>query len=296
MLVDKILQNKQGIMLYGMTPPRDNVELSEKERLGTLHRERVQSIGCDGVVLYDIQDESDRNESDRVFGLIEPIVPEIYYRDWMRTSVPAVIYKVVGKYDRAEFEKFINELSPNSICVFVGASSSSKQVKIHLNEAYEIAKSRTDIVYGGICIPERHITKGDEHLRVAQKIQQGCKFFITQAVYDDKNAKKFLDYYAKLDAPKVPIIFTFTPCGSARSLEFMKWLGIEISPKTEQELLGAQDMLAHSMKHSAKLFGELYEYGKRLGISIGANVESVAKNKTDIAAAVTLFSSLKTMI
>ncbi|MBE2984989.1 5,10-methylenetetrahydrofolate reductase, partial [Campylobacter sp. RM6883] len=127
MLVDKILQNKQGIMLYGMTPPRDNVELSEKERLGTLHRERVQSIGCDGVVLYDIQDESDRNESDRVFGLIEPIVPEIYYRDWMRTSVPAVIYKVVGKYDRAEFEKFINELSPNSICVFVGASSSSKQ-------------------------------------------------------------------------------------------------------------------------------------------------------------------------
>lgn len=295
MLKDKILAGKERIMLYGMTPPRDNIELSEKERLGTLHRQRVESIGCDGVVLYDIQDESDRNDNDRIFGLIEPISPEIYYHKWMATHVPAVIYNVVGKYSKAEFAEFLSKIHNTSACVFVGASSSSKNVKLHLNEAYELAKIRHDLVFGGICIPERHLIKGDEHLRVAHKIKQGCKFFISQAVYDSKNAKKFLDDYAGLNIQKVPIIFTFTPCGSIRSLEFMKWLGIEISEQTEHELLKSNNMLEYSMKHSISLFVELFEYGKKLGIPIGANVESVAKNRTDIAAAVELFKHIKTL-
>jgi len=55
----------------------------------------------------------------------------------------------------------------------------------------------------------------DEHLRIIDKINKGCKYFITQAVYNVEAAKDFLSdyyYYSKNNNLKmVPIIFTLTP-------------------------------------------------------------------------------------
>jgi len=94
---------------------------------------------------------------------------------------------------------------------------------------------------GGVTIPERHQSKGDEHLRVfGKKMAQGCSFFVSQGVYDVNASKNFLsEYYyygLKNNIPLVPVIFALTPCGSIKTLQFMKWLGISVSKWLENEL------------------------------------------------------------
>jgi 5,10-methylenetetrahydrofolate reductase len=117
--------------------------------------------------------------------------------------------------------------------VFVGASSKSQKVTLSLRDACELkTKVNTDLLLGGVTIPERHQSKGDEHIRVFRKISQGCAFFVSQGVYDVNASKNFLsDYYyygQEHNIPLVPILFTLTPCDSLKTLQFMKWLGVSI--------------------------------------------------------------------
>ena len=212
----------------------------------------------------------------------------------------AVIYKAVSKYAPETLADFLGQ-NNEIISVFVGASSKNDTPKTHLNEAYELkAKNAPNIVLGGICIPERHISKGDEHLRVGQKISAGCEFFITQAVYNINNAKHFLSDYAKLcassDTKKVPIIFTFTPCGDAKTLSFMRWLGIDVPKYFEGRLMHSSNPVEMSVKTSFDMFCELYYYGKELGISVGANVESISRKKIEIEASIALLDTISDFI
>ena len=149
---------------------------------------------------------------------------------------------------------------------------------------------------GGICIPERHAKKGDEDLRVAQKTALGCGFFITQAVYNLENAKRFLDDYANLGIKKVPIIFTFTPCGSEKTLEFMRWLGIAVPQYFQERLFSAPNPLGESVRLGREMFEFLYKYGHAKGISVGANIESISTRKVEIAASIELLKDIKNII
>ena len=81
--------------------------------------------------------------------------------------------------------------------VFVGAASKGQNVTLSMQQAYALKnKVNPDLLIGGVTIPERHQTKGDEHIRVFDKIEQGCDFFISQGVYDVNASKNFLsDYY-----------------------------------------------------------------------------------------------------
>lgn len=60
----------------------------------------------------------------------------------------------------------------------------------------------------------------------------------------------------------VPIIFTLTPCGSAKTLDFMKWLGINVPNYLEEDLKeSGGDILHESVKLSRDIFEELYRFG-----------------------------------
>ncbi|WP_249934094.1 hypothetical protein [Campylobacter sp. RM16190] len=191
-----------GIVLYGLTPPKAHLEQSEKERIAKIWRQRIESIGVDGIVLYDLQDESGRNENERVFEFARTIEPEEYYENYLKTDVEAVIYRVVGKYSEDELAQILSSQS-SKINVFVGASSKGQEIKLKLERAYKIvAKEKSELLLGGICIPERHAKNANEHLKVANKSISGCRYFITQAVYNLENAKKFIDDYASLGIKK----------------------------------------------------------------------------------------------
>ena len=292
-LKEKIKQNSPAILLYGFTPPSIDTDSKKVEQIAATQLLRLANSRLDGLVIYDLQDEKERNKNKRTFDFKDTLEPLNYYKKFFVSKYQAIIYKAVSKYAPEALADFLGQ-NNEIISVFVGASSKNDTPKTHLNEAYELkAKNAPNIVLGGICIPERHISKGDEHLRVGQKISAGCEFFITQAVYNINNAKHFLSDYAKLcassDTKKVPIIFTFTPCGDAKTLSFM--------PKYfEGRLMHSSNPVEMSVKTSFDMFCELYHYGKELGLSIGANVESISRKKIEIEASIALLNTISDFI
>jgi hypothetical protein len=301
MLTDKIRSCKSGILLYGMTPPKTEHSEEELQVIAAKHIQRLDKLEIDGLILYDIQDESDRTKEERPFPFMQTLDPCEYALKYLDTPLryPVIVYKAVGKYTKEDLQQWLkNRQGKDFHTVFVGAASKSTIVHTTIPQAYEMKKEvAPDITLGGIAIPERHMKKHDEHLRVFSKIQSGCEFFVTQCVYDLMAAKKFLDdyaLYAKEHQKKmVPIIFTITPCGSAKTLEFMKWLGISIPSYLEERLKNSEDILHDSLKLSRDIFEILYFYGKGKGIPIGCNVESVAIRKAEIDASIELLNEVK---
>ena len=296
MLKEKIKANKSGILLYGIVPPKANLDESEIFRISQIHKNRIESLEIDGVVIYDLQDESARTGEKRTFEFIKTIDPQIYYENYLKTHKEAIIYRAVGKYEKENFTQILKK-SQTNLSVFVGASSKNQEISLSLNDAYKLKREfAPNLTIGGICIPERHEKMQNEHLKVAQKSALGCEFFITQAVYNAENAKNFIDDYSKLGTKKVPIIFTFTPCGNIKTLEFMKWLGISVPDFLENRLRNSVDILQSSVALSAEMFDFLYKYGLAKGVSIGANVESVSTRKVEIEASLELLAKIKKII
>ncbi len=301
MLKDRIKNRESGILFYGITPPKAKNTKEELALIAKKQVERLKDLDVDGIILYDIQDESDRTDAARPFPFMETLDPCDYAKNYLDAPlhVPVVIYRAVGKYVKDEFSEWLeNRKGREFYSVFVGAASKQTKVTIGMKEAYKLKKEvNNDIVLGGIVIPERHTIKQDEHLRVFSKIDNGCEFFVSQCVYDLMSAKRFLDDYLEYskehNKPLAPIIFTITPCGSAKTLDFMKWLGINIPPHLEERLKNSENILDASMKLSRDIFEILYFYGKGKGIPIGCNVESVAIRKKEIDASIELLHDIQ---
>ncbi|MDD3462507.1 MAG: methylenetetrahydrofolate reductase [Sulfurospirillaceae bacterium] len=303
MLKEKILSRSNGILLYGITPPKKTHTCEEIEAISSLHVERLNALKIDGVVLYDIQDEKERTTQERPFPFIETLDSYYYAQKYLqKLNKPVIIYKAVGKYSQDEFKSWLKDsIGKTSYSVFVGAASSGQKVNTSIQEAYKLKQEiNNGLILGGIAIPERHSIKHDEHVRIFSKIDSGCEFFISQAVYDLKAAKKLIDDYVDYALEKnrqtKPIIFTLTPCGSIKTLEFMKWLGINIPEYLEQKLINSEDILHESVELILDIFKNLYMYGKQKGVAVGCNVESVAVRKAEIEASISLVEDIRKII
>ena len=295
MLVEKIKNRESGIVLYGITPPKKGTEPEKIQEIATRQMERLRSLNIDGLILYDIQDEQSRTAEERPFPFMATLDSFAYSEEYLKPlPVPKIIYRSVGKYSKPELSRFLADASPeNYLTVFVGAPSKTQAVTMSMNDAYKLkAETNSDLLLGGVTIPERHQAKGDEHIRVFNKIAQGCSFFVSQGVYDVNAAKNFLsDYYyygQAHDIPLVPILLTLTPCGSVKTLQFMKWLGISIPRWLENELTRSEDILHKSVDFSEQNWLELKSFADEKGIPIGCNIESVAIRKVEVEASIEL--------
>jgi len=281
-------------LLYGITPPKIHTPAEKILEIAARQRERLDGTGIDGLVLYDIQDESSRNRAPRPFPFMETLNPYEYTETYLsELKVPKIIYNSIGKYTSDSFAGWIGRhRNKVEYMVLVGAPS-GHATGFSLQDAYRLRSSLCEtMLLGGVTIPERHVLKGDEHLRVCQKIDNGCSFFISQCVYNVTNSKNFLsDYYFNaLESGRalVPVIFTITPCGSPKTLQFMEWLGIEIPLWLKNELSGSRDMLSKSVEACKEIVDELYEFASAKGIPTGFNIESVAIRRDEIEASVEL--------
>ena len=152
--------------------------------------------------------------------------------------------------------------------MFVGASSREKAVATSLLRAYELrTEVRPDLLLGGVAIPERHARRREEHLRLLSKQAAGCSFFVTQIVYDVNAAKDLVsDYHYACAARNVkpaPIVFTFSVCGSVKTLEFVQWLGVDVPRWIENDLRHADDTLRRVLRASRR-------YGRRADLVLQA--------------------------
>lgn len=284
-------------LYYGITPPKAANTPERIEELAVIQQERLKRIALDGLVVYDLQDESARTDLERPFPFMKTVAPIDYLK---QLDVPeAIVYCSVGKFTEASFMEWLYAF-PHQQLVLVGAPSTHQNDQnLRIGRAYQLAHAlRPDLKLGGITIPERHARKGDEHLRVLSKIEAGCSFFISQCVYSIEHALNFLAdthyHLKKHGVGEVRFVFTLTPCASEKTLHFMEWLGINVPNWVKQDLLHAENMLERSLELCMEVAERITQYCTEKQIPFGFNVESVSIRKEEIDASVRLFESLYT--
>lgn len=296
----RIVEGQGEFLLFALTPPRQTASPEKAQQIADITAERLRPLGVDGLILYDIDDESDRNPGERPFPFLPTMDPAEYlaqyFNDW---DTPVVVYRAVGKYVEPDLEAWLlAQDSDRRLSVFVGAGSRDTPAATSLERAQNLrAQTRPDLLLGGVAIPERHARKNDEHLRLLRKQAAGCSFFVTQVVYDANAAKNLVsDYHYECLAQGVtpaPIVFTFSVCGSTKTLEFLRWLGVDVPRWIENELLHAADTLDVSVEYALAAARELIAYCRHVGVPFGINVESVSIRRAEIEASIALAAELR---
>ena len=80
MLKDKIENKKSGVLLYGLTPPKLKTDEEKIKVIAQKQMSRIKDLDIDGLVLYDIQDESSRTNIPRPFPFSATLSPDVYKR------------------------------------------------------------------------------------------------------------------------------------------------------------------------------------------------------------------------
>ncbi|WP_027857571.1 methylenetetrahydrofolate reductase [Marinobacterium jannaschii] len=301
-LREKFADPTRGVYFIGTCPPKKSTEMAQVNEIADKLLARLGQLDYDGLIVYDIQDESSRIDSPRPFPFAHTHDPRMYSRLLRdKSNTPVITYKSVSQRNREDFNEWLSEAwytyGVRDI-VMVGSPSSDGDIKLSLNDAYDVlAEHQQPFHLGGVTIAERHAVKGDEHQRLSRKVEQGCDFFVSQAVYNPQATIDLLSSYArecreKGEAPK-RVILTFTPCGSAKTLEFMEWLGISIPVATRYRILDAQDPLAESIRVCRNSLDQILEAVISLGIPLGLNIESLTNRKDEIDASIRLYKLLK---
>jgi hypothetical protein len=280
-----------GALLLGVVPPRLTTGPERAREIAEATLARLNVLDVDGLALYDIDDESDRNPAERPFPYLPTMDPAKYHAEYLGAwDRPAVIYRCVGKYAGAELRSWLRQADADRVHpVFVGASSKDKDVRTRLPEALALRRDvRPDLLLGGVAITERR----DEHLRLIAKQAEGCGFFISQVVYNVDAAKSMASHYyytcRELGLAPRPIVFTVSVCGSVKTLAFLKWLGVDVPAWLANSLRHADDTLAESFEHCVATVRDLSAFCRKLGMPFGFLVESVSIRRVEIEASAAL--------
>jgi len=217
-------------------------------------------------------------------------------------KIPKIIYRPAGKFSNEELSEWLEELHQNNFYpVFVGVPAPDYPVKTTLPEAYKIWSKNTDTsVIGAVTIPERHELLKDEDKRILDKVSCGVSYFISQCVFNLAYAKQIIEDLSctcKKENKKVPtIIFTLTACGSAKTLHFMEWLGINVPEELKEDLKNSQNILENSVNVCLNIASELADYCSERSIPFGFNIESVAIRKEEIEASIFMVNKIGEML
>lgn len=293
---------RDGVLLYGLTPPRQSSTREQADSIAAAALTRLESVHVDGLILYDVDAEADRTEAPRPF----PFMPMMDPADFLDHHLAGwagsvIVYRAVGKYGADQLDQWLGEADQGRVLtVLVGAASQHQMVRTSLPEAYRrhAALPRPPRM-GGVVIAERHAEAGTEHLRMLRKQEAGCEFFVSQICYDLSRTCNLLSDYAHncrdqgMDLR--PVVLTLAPCGSAKTLEFMTWLGIEV-PRWLRAEINRGDPLAASYEHCLLNARALIAFCRRLGLPFGINVETVTNRKVEIDASIDLVREVRDLL
>lgn len=304
-LKEKIEDTNQGVYLIGTTPPKIGTDKAQLKTIAEKLLGRLHEIEYDGVIIYDIQDESSRTNQARPFAFKQTVDPREYSHLLRDLSAQDVItYKSVAQRGVGEFKDWLSETKNDydlQNVVLVGSPSSVGDIKLSLPDAYKaLAEQSDDFFLGGVTIAERHSSKQNEHERLIEKTAQGCQFFISQAVYDAQATIELITSYARTCKAQgiTPqrIILTFTPCGGEKTLEFMQWLGISVPEATKWRMLDADNTLSESVRICRENLDLILKSCAHLDVPLGLNIESLTNRKEEIDASINLYRLLKAIM
>ena len=297
--------NNRGVYFIGTTPPKSDTPVEQVETIAQKLLERVSDIDVDGFIVYDIQDEGSRIKAPRPFPFKSTHDPRLYASLLNNKSTrPVITYKSVGKLSVEDIHQWADEAWQTyniRDLVLVGSPSHKSEVSLSLDDAYQaLQENEHNFFTGGITIAERHASKGNEHQRLIEKYQQGCNFFISQAIYNPQATIDQLTRYAieckKLGLKPQRIILTFSPCGSEKTLEFIEWLGVSVPEATSLRILNAEKPLYESIRICCNSLQQILDAVIPYNLPLGLNIESLTNRKEEIDGSILLYKLLRSMM
>lgn len=292
MLKDKLLDPARAVLLYGTTPPRAGSTQDAVQGAAGKLVARLSGLPLDGVVVYDIQDETGRTQHARPFPFTGTIDPRAYAKT---LGMPTIVYKALGSMDEAAWRAWLAETAPaHALVSVVGRPTSGVKHALPLSRAIRIAAEHCTV--GGVAIAERHTAERSESARLLAKSIEGCGYFISQTVYHAEASVRLLADYARdcRGAGVEPrrVVLTFAPAGREKTMQFLQWLGVRIPDATAREILKNSNPLKKSIEICRDNLRRILEQPYAREIPLGVNVESVSINRDEIDASVDLFHDL----
>lgn len=292
------------VFLFGSTPPREGTPIHKAKESCAKFAARSAVLATDGFIVYDIQDEGTRTSVERPFPFRKTMDPALYASFFPPVSgKQCVVYKCVVESGPEEFEEWLNRAIVDYGHVafnLVGPASSSAAQGLSLTAAGEMTRRRRDCKFGCVSIAERHTSKGNEHQNLLRKSGFGAEWFITQGIFAAAPIVQLLTDYGDLCRAqgKVPkkVILTFAPCGRAKTMSFIKWLGMAVPADVEARIMSAASPVAESINLLCELLTTVLQATHSTGIPIGINVESLSIFKEEIDAAAELFQRLQAIL
>jgi len=280
------------VLLYGTTPPRAGAGESAVRSAADKLAARLAPLPVDGVVVYDIQDETGRSETARPFPFTGTVDPRDYAQLLGR---PTIVYKALGSLDEKGWHAWLDEtVARHTLVSVVGRPTSGVKHALPLSRAIRIAAQRCTV--GGVVIAERHTGTRSEAARMLAKGIEGCSFFISQTVYSPKATVQLLADYLRdcRGAGVAPrrVVLTFSPVGREKTMAFLEWLGVRIPAETRRAILENVSPLGKSIEICRDNLRRILEQPCAGEIPLGINVESVSMNRDEIDASIDLFHAL----
>ena len=305
MLKDKLLDPASAVLLYGSTPPRAGTGEDAVRQAADKLAARLAPLPIDGVVVYDIQDESGRTETPRPFAFSGTLDPRSYASLLAgRTGKPTIAYKCLGQLDEAGWQAWLAQSAAEYGVQFlsiVGRPTSGVRYPLALSKAIRLASAHpAGYTVGGVAIAERHTAERSESARLLAKGIEGCGYFISQTVYHAEATERLLaDYLRDCRGAGVKprrIVLTFSPVGREKTMAFLNWLGVRIPAETSRAILGAANPLAKSIDICRDNLHRILDHPYARDIPLGINVESVSINRDEIDASIDLLHALGEVI
>jgi hypothetical protein len=304
-LKEKLLDSRAPVLLYGTTPPRAGCDEAAVQAAAGKLAARIAPLPLDGLVVYDIQDESGRTDSPRPFAFAGTVDPRAYSRLLeARTGKPAITYKCVGALDEAAWSAWLAESADayGVRCLsIVGRPTSGVRYPLPLARAIRLAAAHpAGFTVGGVVIAERHTVARSETARLLAKSMEGCDYFVSQTVYHAHASARLLRDYLRdcrgAGAEPCRIVLSFAPVGRAKTMAFLRWLGVRVPAETERAILEAANPLARSIEICCDNLRRILAEPAAGSLPLGVNVESVSINRDEIDASVDLFHALREVL
>ncbi len=306
-LREKIYARDRGVFLFGTTPPRLGSDEDKVRRVGEALAARLAPLDLDAVNVYDVQDEHDRDvDGARPFPYLPTVDSRLYARLLSQlTGREVIAYKCVVRHPERAFPNWLDETAREfglaNIVLVGGSSSRGSYQGPSLGEAvHQALGHEAGYLIGGVTLAERHVSRGTEHERLIAKSNWGMSFFTSQVVYRPEPTIRLLSDYADLCRRRGPVpsrvILTFAPCGTAKTVTFLRWLGVELPENAAADILGSPVPVQRSIDICRENLARIMESQPAHAVPLGINVESVSIYRDEIDASVELFHVLRSML
>lgn len=257
----------------------------------TFAEERVAAVAAlirsvprvDALVIPELVDENHEGKPRYRSGDLPAFAAELQ----SRTGRESILNKVVAHVASSEdLDRWAREVVGRGIrhAVLVGGASRyipyPGPAVVEANRACRPIFQAAGGLVGNIAIPQR---TGEAH-RMLSKTRAGAAFFTTQILFDADQAVDVVREYDLLcrqaATPPSAVIISFAPIADEIDVEFVRWLGADISDAAEDAILdgGEEATAARSEARALQVWGEVVRATQRgdLTVPLGVNVEQIS--------------------